>query len=268
MADSRVKEIRNPYDLDGHIIRADFGAKLFLQKEGPKTLDEIKDFLALNGASYTKMGLSQMLDRMKRSGIRRHRESLKSDYTYYVSKKGLEDIGFQANLFARELSEEIFAKNRPMYSDNEEKLFLTEFVEKLGFYVIYNIIQGRHRALTGKSYQEYRDILELWLKNTLRIPGISFYFDRSFNDLIPAEQRDLTKSIYEDENKKKKLFKLEKILMEMYPEEANICKEVMSDLYNKTEKKRGYLENKSKQKREEEKLVKKKIRKKRLKSNS
>ena len=210
----------------------------FLLSNGRGTFGQIWAHLREQEISYTKKGYSLRLRSLLKRGILTKNRTFTDMYPVYrIARGALPEVilgGFDFRIRTESWFNEI-----PKSGNSKHKVenLIQELITRIGFYVLYVHLHSWKLTTSKYTVSENAEIRRKWLKSTLyEIEDLMPF--RILLDLIPPELTNKPGLIYEDKEKIRRLFELEKILEKTHPKESNICKNAMSGISSKVSKPR------------------------------
>ena len=206
--------------------------------KGPLTLGGIRNFIKELGVKITKDAVIKFLKKYEQKGM------IKKEYrgskfpVYYLSKKGLQDVGLMANTFRHRAI--AYSLNRLSVVEGKEKQLLKKIVDIIGLYSFTAYLYGDN--FDGKP-QQFAEKNQLWLDNIAIPPEVIGWLDGIMMTFWNESQKKVLTPIVSsygptimkwDEEEisisKQVAKKVRKMLYTLYPKEMKAFDDIYQEL--------------------------------------
>ena len=223
------------------LVKSEYSKQLileFLALNGATQLGKIMRYLESKNQIYSKKGLILKLEKMQKekriqkyhtSGKRHPEYSLVDKNLIELYKMGAEVLDISTNFKISFLS---FLNEQKNSNDDVEGM-IKKTIQKIGTHVILSHLNSWKLTSKKQSVTQNRNLREMWNELIIRdITEYHFHLIRYFLDTMKPKIKNRPGLIYEDKERIKRLFKLEKILNNLYPEECKNFKDIMDSSQN------------------------------------
>jgi len=207
---------------------------------GPQTLGEIRKFLKESRVEISKDGVIKFLNKYEKKGI------IKKDYrgkqfpVYYLSKKGLQDVGIRADTFKHEALSTCLNNLEIPEERKEQLIVLKKIVDIIGLYSFVAYLYGFNFDGISEQFSEKHMI---WTGNIGVIDEILVsledimmnFWDESKKEALTPIVSSYGPTIMkwgEEENaiSKQVAQKVKKMLHTLYPKEMKMFDDIYQQL--------------------------------------